>query len=316
MSQENKGISFAELEFAFLYITRHRNHNSFAIGSKNQILLLLQPEFFMRFLLQALISFVFKDLRRFSDFQVRQYFLSSNSHNSLRTNNLTYSRYEIARIIQAKSKDLLLGIIQSSVLLILTIVIALSFTTVRAEFIEVNSGQFSFTGTGGFEGGGRGHGFRADADFIIDSVGIFADLVPKSFEVVIYSSLNGSDTTGLLARSSAFAGGTGTGWHDIDINFSFNANEFYIVNWRPSDLGEDNWLNSIDYYSDSSLPQTIGPLTLIDGIEGTNAETPENLVHPTLRYNVVPEPATIGMWVLVMSALGLVHYFRCAVRRR
>jgi hypothetical protein len=166
----------------------------------------------------------------------------------------------------------------------------------------VNSGTFAWTGEGGYEGGGRGQGFYANSDFSITSIGIYGDLNYELFDVVIYSSSNGSDTGSIQSSVTAFAGGIGEAWNDIDINFTFSADNYYIVNWRPNDQGYSDWVTSIDYYYDYALPVTIGPLTLVEGLEGTNAENPDNLIHPNLRYNV-PEPST--MLFLGIGLIGL-----------
>ena len=147
----------------------------------------------------------------------------------------------------------------------------LSLSSAQAIPIEVNSGTFAWTGESGFEGGGRGQGFLADSDFIVTSIGIFGDLQPELYDVAIYSSTNGSDTTGILSIATSTAGGVGNSWNDIDISFTFNAGNYYVVNWRPNDLEENDWINTIDYYYDYSLPVSIGPLTLVEGLEGTYA---------------------------------------------
>lgn len=193
------------------------------------------------------------------------------------------------------------------------LVLLLSFSA-QALPIEVNSGVFAGTGTSGYEGGGRGQGFLADSDFSVTSIGIFGDLKDELFDVVIYSSTDGSNTGNIISSATAQAGGIGNDWNDININFSFHAGSHYIVNWRPNDLGYHDWVNTIDYYHDYALPVTIGPLTLLDGLEGTYAENPENLIHPNMRYNVtnpVPEPSTI-----ILLGLGLLGLFGVNFRKK
>ncbi len=178
-------------------------------------------------------------------------------------------------------------------------------TNVQASLLVLNSGDF--WGKTGGEGRGRGVGILADSDFSITSLGIFGDLLQQSFDAQVYSSVDGSSADSLLASSTATVGGTGDGWNDIAINFSFTAGNYYVLHWRPT-TDSNNWANTLDYYNDSALPSSIGPLTLVDGVEGYNADRFSNFLHPNLRIglvsNGIPEPGTMLIWSM-FGCLGL-----------
>jgi len=166
----------------------------------------------------------------------------------------------------------------------------------------------------GGEGGGRGIGFQADSSFSIDSAGIFMDLVSQSYDVLIYGSTNGSDAGAVLASASAVVGGSGAQYYDIAIAYTFTAGSFYVLHWRPTDLGINDWVAANTpngFFFDSDLPETIGPVTLLDGEEGSGPDDFGNFLHPNLRVDVVdtavaaPEPFALALFGLGLVGLGL-----------
>lgn len=185
--------------------------------------------------------------------------------------------------------------------LLATASMLLTASAAQATFIDVHS--TSFCCNAGGEGTGRAQGIHADSTFSISSVGIYASLsTTKSFDVVIYSSTTGFDVGLQLASASAVVGGTANGFKDINIAYTFVAGSYYVVNWRPTDAG-DIWAITVEYWDDSALPTTVGPLTLVDGLAGYNPSI--NFLHPRFRYDVVPEPASGALLGLGLAAMAV-----------
>jgi hypothetical protein len=134
-------------------------------------------------------------------------------------------------------------------------------------------------------GSGRGIGFQANETFKIYAVGISGALRYKSFDVVIYSSPDGHTAGSQLQSTSLFTGGTGDEWNDMVVVYTFQSGNYYVINWRPSDGLANAWAETpgIDYYHDSGLPYTTGPITIVEGFEGYDP-TPGNIYHPLLRF--------------------------------
>jgi len=180
----------------------------------------------------------------------------------------------------------------------------------QAAYVELNSGAYA--GYFGAVGSGRGIGFQADAAFTVDSVGFYGNLNQESFDVVIFSSTNGNQANSILTSSTAVVGGTGIGWNEISINYSFNAGDYYVLNWRPTNISTDTW-GAAAFYRDSVLPAVIGEgdlVTLINGVEGFGAENFSNTLHPNLRVNTVVSavPVPAAVWLFCSALIGLLAF--------
>ncbi len=145
--------------------------------------------------------------------------------------------------------------------------------------------------TGG-PGTGRSIYMTADANLTITGVGIRADLVPQSFDVVIYQGAGvGSAPGPVLAMESALVEGGGFGWNDIPIDFTFQAGQDYIVHWRPS-TSNSSWTTDLEYWPNWGNSPTddvdVGPVTIRDGREGFDSQSFSNSYAPHLRLKRAP----------------------------
>jgi hypothetical protein len=179
----------------------------------------------------------------------------------------------------------------------------------RATLIELHSTDFF--GIAGGEGDGRGVSFLANTDFTIDSIGIQADLIERSYDIIIWSSTDGGQANAVLDSTTVTRGGSGFGFYDVPFDFSFDGGSYYALLWRPSEFGAWVGAGGMTFYSDEPAPTVVGPATVINGFEGFNAENFSNILQPNLRVNVVeevspvPEPETLGLLLGGLALLGL-----------
>ena len=191
-------------------------------------------------------------------------------------------------------------------------IIALGMMTgaAQAAFLTVHA-EDAYVG-GGSESSGRGQGFQALEDITVNSIGIHGNLRSLSHTVDIFSSDNGKTAGDLLASFTKTLGGDGFAWYDLALEFTFSADSFYVVNWRPTD--DVDWVEQsgnvgnagINYFKDGSLPETDGPIRLIEGFAGASPD-PGNSLHPAMRYGVgaqVPLPASLPLLIGALGALG------------
>ena len=159
----------------------------------------------------------------------------------------------------------------------------------RDSFYTLESPSFIGTYSGGGAGNGRGLHILANEDFTIASLGIHANLNDEDFLARIYSSSSSSEISDLLYSIQGNPGVSGTmGWNDLNFveYFSFEAGNYYYLEWSPADGGEGDWCSQIDYYNDGGLPYDVGPLTMLDGVSGQYPDTFGNSYHPFLRLGL------------------------------
>ncbi len=190
--------------------------------------------------------------------------------------------------------------------------IGLVASSAQAAFIEVHS-ELAYTAGGG-ESTGRGQGFEMLATQKVNSIGIQGNLRDLTHVIEIFSSTDGTTVGGLLASFSQRLGGSGFGWYDMSLNYTFDVGQFYVVNWRPETatdwvIQSGNVGNAgINYFRDGALPDTDGPFRLLQGFAGASPN-PGNSLHPNMRYGVggtVPLPASLP---LLLGAVGAMGYF-------
>lgn len=156
-----------------------------------------------------------------------------------------------------------------------------------ADIIDLDPGV-GFFRTGG-PGTGRSMYILANEDFSISAVGVLGDLVEQSFDVVIYAGKGEQNPPGAeLEKVSATAGGIGFDWNDLEIEFSFDAGEEYLINWRPSS-SNNRWATQLEYTNSWGNPLDdgvdLGPLTILDGRENWNGTSWTNTLAAHMRIN-------------------------------
>lgn len=152
-------------------------------------------------------------------------------------------------------------------------------------------------------GTGRSIYLTANDSFSIDAVGIFAPLRHRSFDVVINQ---GQGVTAPAGGQLAIATGIAdayAGWHDLALDFTFDAGSDYIITWRPTDLSTDWVLDDelMPYYvwGDPAADDVdLGLVTIRDGREGFDAFSYDNTLAPQLRLSTVPAPAALSVIAL------------------
>ena len=156
----------------------------------------------------------------------------------------------------------------------------------RDDYITLESPNYYGLGGSGGAGTGRGLGFYANENFTITSIGIHANLTFMSHNVEIFSSSTGSDVVDLLYSVSDSVGNGDYGWNDIVFpdSFSFVAGNYYVLNWSGV---VSNWVSQLDYYYDNGLPFDVGPLTMLDGCEGSDPSF-GNSLHCLFRMGTTP----------------------------
>jgi hypothetical protein len=181
---------------------------------------------------------------------------------------------------------------------------AMAAAPAAADFtLDLDPGVEIAFGSGASDG--RSIYLTAEETFTIEGVGLRGDIVADSYDVVIYEGQGvTADVGSALATVTADTGGLGDAYNDIGIDFTFEADRDYILNFRPSD-GNTVWAHSFGHYRWGDDPEDDVDLDLVtirDGRVGFDAQRWQNTVVPAMCLYVVPSPGALVLLALAGAA--------------
>lgn len=203
--------------------------------------------------------------------------------------------------------------------------LSLGAVSAHASVIQMDQGalysaSYSYNGMGS----GRAVGFSADQNFSITSAGIdlgvLGGAIGVSYVFDIYSSTNGHGAGSVLASTTFNDLSLGEGWVDRGLSFNFSAGSFYVLDFARVDGQHLDDLGTHYSWEDQNppgRPVSYGPLTVLEGFEGTPPDNSNPLI-PHMRFNadvaggVVPEPASWALMIVGFGGMGAVLRRRAA----